>query len=76
MQDGCYSVFLSTYGKNRDEVPEELVKFLAFVKADGTASRQDFSDDFVKSLPGIHRTHQREQKDGGEIYAVRRINRG
>lgn len=50
LQDGCHSIFLSTYGKNRDEVPEELVNFLAFVKADGTASRQDFSDDFVKSL--------------------------
>lgn len=50
LQDGCYSIFLSTHGKNREEVPDELVKFLAFVKADVDESEQDFEDDFVKEL--------------------------
>lgn len=50
LQDGCCSIFLSTHGKNRDEVPEELVKFLEFVKADTDESERDFSDGFVADL--------------------------
>ena len=48
--DGSCTVYLSTEGKNNDEVPKELVKFLKYVKADLNKSTEDFEDDFVKRL--------------------------
>lgn len=50
LSEGCRSVFLSTQGNNEEEVPEELVKFLAYVKADLDESRKDFGDEFVRHL--------------------------
>ncbi|MGN0355295.1 MAG: Rpn family recombination-promoting nuclease/putative transposase [Muricoprocola sp.] len=50
LQEGCTSVFLSTRGENDEEVSEELVKFLKFVRADLSESEKDFEDDFIKSL--------------------------
>lgn len=50
LPDGSHSVFLSTYGKNAEEVPQELVKFLEFVKADLSESGEDFEDDFISRL--------------------------
>lgn len=50
LKDGSKSVILSTHGKNNDEVPEALVKFLKFVKADLKESMADFGDAFVKRL--------------------------
>ena len=34
LREGCKTLFLSTQGKNPSEVPEKLVRFLHFVKAD------------------------------------------
>ncbi len=48
--DGAKSIFLNTRGENRDEVPEEMVAFLDFVKADLADSTKDFQNDFVKQL--------------------------
>lgn len=48
--DGSCTVYLSTDGKNDDEVPKELVKFLEYVKADLDKSTADFEDDFVKRI--------------------------
>ena len=50
IDDGNTAIFLSTRGTNQEEVPESLVKFLEFVKADLKESGGDFEDDFVKSL--------------------------
>ncbi len=50
MQDGSISIFLNTHGKNKEDVPEELVKFLQFVKADLADSTRDFGDDYVRNL--------------------------
>ena len=50
LQDGSRSIFLSTKGKNRDEVPKSLVNFLNFVSADMEESTMDFGDDFVRCL--------------------------
>lgn len=41
---------MSTCGENENEVSQELVKFLKFVKADLTRSEDDFEDDYVKNL--------------------------
>ncbi len=50
LQDKRTIVFLSTKGKNAEEVPEELVHFLKFVKADIKESQDDFQDEYVKQL--------------------------
>jgi len=50
LKDGCETIFLSTKGKNEDEVPKELVKFLKYVEAEKEESEKDFDDDYVKAL--------------------------
>ena len=50
LEDGSHTVFLSTCGENEDEVPEELVKFLKYVKAELKESTGDFRDSFVKRI--------------------------
>lgn len=50
MRDGSYSIFLCTMGNNLHEVPEEMVKFLQYVKANQQESEQDFGDDFVRRI--------------------------
>ena len=50
LQDGSQTIFLNTHGTNEDEVSEELVKFLKFVKADLSESEDDFGDYYVESL--------------------------
>ena len=48
--DGSYTVFLSTKGKNRDEVPKELVAFLEYAGADREQAEMDFHDEYVRRL--------------------------
>lgn len=48
--DGSYTVFLSTKGKNRNDVPKELVSFLEYAGADSTHAEDDFHDEYVKQL--------------------------
>ena len=50
LEDGSYTIFLNTCGTNKDEVPEELVKFLEFIGADLAESTKDYKDDFVHRL--------------------------
>lgn len=50
LKDGSHTVFLSTTGENDEEEPEELVKFLKFVRADLKDSMDDFGDEYVSRL--------------------------
>ncbi len=50
LRDGLTTMFLSTCGKNRNKVPEKLVRFLEFVGADLQDSKGDFQDDYVQQL--------------------------
>ena len=50
MKDGSYAIFLSTRGQNNDAVPEVLVKFLKFVRANLEESKNDFKDPYVEKL--------------------------
>ena len=50
LDDGSTTIFLNTKGKNPNDVPPELVKFLMYVRADLSESTADFEDDFVYSL--------------------------
>jgi predicted transposase/invertase (TIGR01784 family) len=49
-KDGAHSIFLSTRGKNQDDVPAPLVKFLDFVHAGLSESTNDFEDEFIRRL--------------------------
>ena len=50
MDDESETVFLSTMGKDPESVPNELVKFLKYVRADLQESMEDFEDEFVGTL--------------------------
>lgn len=50
LKDGSKSIFLSTCGTNVDVVPDAMVKFLNYVKADLKDCTKDFEDEFVQSL--------------------------
>ncbi len=50
MEDGAHTIFLSTKGTNKDEVPPELVRFLEFVGTPLQDSDKDFNDDFIRKL--------------------------
>ena len=50
LQDGGKIIFLSTAGKNEEEVPEKLVRFLKFVKADAEESALTYDDEYITKL--------------------------
>ena len=50
LMEGRKTIFLNTHGTNPEDVPEAMVKFLNYVKADLVESTKDFEDDFVKTL--------------------------
>lgn len=50
LMDGCYSVFLSAPGKNAQETPAELVRFLKYVGASLEESGKDFGDPYVGQI--------------------------
>ncbi|MBQ8803819.1 MAG: Rpn family recombination-promoting nuclease/putative transposase [Tyzzerella sp.] len=65
MEDGAHTIFLSTKGKNKEEVPDELVRFLDFVAAPLSESERDFEDDFIRQL----QNSVREVKESREMGA-------
>ncbi len=67
--DGCWTIYLSTKGRNEDEVPESLVRFLRFVAADIEQSEQDFEDEFVDRLQrSVYNV--KESRKMGERYMI------
>ena len=48
--DERFTIFLSTKGENKDEVSQELIAFLDYVKANLAESTQDFNDNYVRQL--------------------------
>ena len=69
LDDGSYTIFLSTKGENEEEVPVELVRFLKFATADLEESEEDFQDELVKQFQEtIHniKTH----REMGERYMI------
>ena len=67
--DGCQTIYLSTKGKNAEELPESLVRFLKFVAADMEQSELDFEDEFVGQLQkSIHNV--KESREMGERYMI------
>ena len=62
--DGAETIFLSTRGKNPDEVSEELVSFLEFVRAGQDGNSEVFEDTYVTRLQNTIR--QIKQNRGKE----------
>lgn len=60
MEDGTCRVFLNTKGKNRQEIPAELVRFLQFVEDSGYVSEAP-DDDLLQGLQGRIRYLKRER---------------
>ena len=50
LNDGCQSIFLSTKGNNPDEISEEMVAFLTFVREDTAEAETSSEDAFVREL--------------------------
>lgn len=48
LEDGSHTIFLSTHGKNEEEVSSGLVRFLEYVKSD--TEETEAEDDFVKRV--------------------------
>ncbi len=48
LHDGTHTIFLSTKGKDKDAVPQELVSFLEYVG--NPAAKEHIKDSFVRSL--------------------------
>lgn len=66
---GSRSIFLSTRGNNDADVPERLVKFLKFVKADLKDCDKDYEDDFVRTLQKTVQ-HIKESREMEERFMV------
>ncbi len=50
MEDGSHAIYLSTYGENREEVPEELIAFLDFVRSPLEESEREVADTYIRQL--------------------------
>lgn len=48
--DGVETIYLNTYGKNREDIPEELLQFLDYVKNIGRKEEISMTDPFVRHL--------------------------
>ena len=69
LRDGNKTIFLSTRGKNKEQMPQSLVKFLKFVEADLAESEQDFGDELVKQFQDSIR-EIKTSREMGERYML------
>ena len=50
VSDGVKTVYLNAHGRNREDIPEELLQFLDYVKNTGRAEEISTTDPFVRHL--------------------------
>ena len=70
LKDGRTTIFLSTHGENEEEITEELVKFLKFVKSDAENCMKDFEDDYVKRLQQSMYRIKRDREVGERYMSI------
>ncbi|MCM1327795.1 MAG: Rpn family recombination-promoting nuclease/putative transposase [Lachnoclostridium sp.] len=63
--DGSHTVFLSTKGRNAEEVPVQLVNFLKYAAAGLNESTADFGDAFVAKLQQSVKAIKADREIGG-----------
>ena len=61
-EDGNTTMFLSTCGKNEDEVPKPLVNFLRFVKGSGITCEDAFTKQLQRSVDLVKRNRDMEER--------------
>lgn len=69
LQDKRNIVFLSTKGRNDEEVLKELIRFLKFVEADLKESQNDFQDEYVRKLQEFVK-HIKQNREMEEKYML------
>ena len=66
LQNGRHTIFLSTKGTNKSEVPKELVDLLNYIGAEETVISENYSDSYVrqlqKSVEDTKKSHQMEER--------------
>lgn len=67
IKDGVTSIYLSTFGTNKNEVSKELVNFLDFVHERAEGSNRDYGDAFIKQLQDSIR-EIKQSREMGEAY--------
>ncbi len=70
LQDGQTTMFLSTCGKNPDEVPESLVSFLRYIGSNLKESTEESEDDYVRRLQAAVRGVKASREMGGEVHDI------
>ena len=50
VSDGVKTIYLNTHGRNREDIPEELLQFLDYVKNTGRTEGISMTDPFVRHL--------------------------
>ncbi len=68
--DGTSTIFLSTEGENRDEVPKELITLLEFIKADMPDRAADHEDAYIKRLQTTIRQVKANRKMGERYMTI------
>lgn len=61
-EDGNTTMFLSTCGKNEDEVPKSLVNFLRFVRGSGITCEDAFTKQLQRSVDLVKRNRDMEER--------------
>lgn len=70
MQDGSHAIFLSTMGQDAENVPEVLVKFLKFVKANLEESPEGLWRSLCGETAARHSEDKSQQRNGAVLYDV------
>ena len=63
--DGSHTIILNNRGTNPDEVPEELVSFLRYTRADLEESQGEYEDEYVRELQEKIRQIKASREMGG-----------
>lgn len=74
-EDGIHTIFMSTKGKNDDEVPRELVNFLHFVGASLEESDKDYGDELVNRLQESISRIKTDREIGGRYMTLEEIRK-
>jgi len=71
--DGSHTIFLNTKGRNDDEVPPELVKFLKFTGANLENSTSDFNDDLVSRIQTSINSIKKDREIGVRYMVLQKL---
>lgn len=64
LQDGSWTIFLNTKGKNDDEISEKLLNLLKFMGAELEDSHKDYNDPYIKQLQNSIDSIKRDREMG------------